>query len=375
MATSSRAPAQSQKSSVQKKTLGGSSTAERTGASGSVGRVEGYSAQQLMLKPSADGGYAGQSAALRPQGGLEPLDQVQTSPPVIQQKAHGPRVQSKKTGDAAKADRDLDYNTTGSGTNQRDPEQSNGELPFQEGGGWDANTIMMALTQVDDDDATLNDNKRCAAASVLGFHIQSGPAAVSAVATDVAAQMQTQVDTKPAGMSDDVHDSLRTLQPVIAAIPGRITSQEATFQDLRRLANCMKLVVDPDADSGTSVAEYANLSGLGGNDHQYLGETYTGRSQLDTMAASLTSDNRRSYGWILSVSTRAAENGTTNHAVTFGANGSGQVYLYDPWPRAGSQIMFWESDRANIVEYFQEPDGTERTWRIRELMRGVPAGG
>ena len=291
-----------------------------------VGRVEGYTAQQLMLKPSEQRGFTDQSAALRParESGTEPLDQVQTQPSEhLQMKPAAPQVQLK----AGKAERDLDYNTTGSGTNKRDPEQTDGTLPFEDDGTWDANDILIGLTQVDDDSDTLNDNNRCAASSVLAFHVQAGPPAVSAVATDVATQMQGQIDTRPAGMSDAVFTSFQTLQPVIAGIPGRITAKDATYQDLRRLANCMKLVVDPNPGDGTQVSEYPTLAALGGKSAELCWADLTGQSQLETMASQLVEQNRRNYGWILAVSTRATENGSTNHAVTFARNGQGAGLL------------------------------------------------
>ncbi len=262
--------------------------------------------------------------------------------------------------------RDLDYNpTTNAAGEKRNPEQTDGAIPFTGALSWDGSVVLAEMTQIDDDPLTLTDNKRCAAASTLAVHIQGGPMSVARVATATFGHMTAQTFLSWLnGMPDNIKTNMEALRSVIAAIPAKIVAHTLTYRDLRRLAHCMKILVDWNPNSGTNRSEYENLTGIGNAFNAYVGQTYTGWASAQTLAGILRLIPRASC--ILSVSTGSVENGNTNHAVTFGNDGD--IYLYDPWPRTGSQIMHLGSDQADIKEYFEHPDGTQRTWRVREVM-------
>ena len=265
----------------------------------------------------------------------------------------------------------LGYNPDYSTGEARDPEQPVGTLPFEQSGGWDANEILSNLTQVDADPLTLTDGIRCAAVSTLAVHVQGGPSSVADVASSIAGQMLAKAATDATvALPVGVAENLEILAPIIASLPDRIQDGSATYQDLQRLSHAMKLLVDSDVSSGTSADEYDALTGLGGALNYYVGQNKTGlggaQELVDTM---LLTENLFNTYFILSVGTNDAEPGSTNHAVNLGIDGSGKVYFYDPWPREGSQLLFWDSDMDEIRLYFETTTGVDRVWRIRELMR------
>ena len=281
--------------------------------------------------------------------------------------------ESNAKSDASKKDdkapkRDLDYNVktdkkTGEKTN---PEQKDGKLPFKCPISWDGGKILSELTQIDDDPLTITDNKRCAAASVLATHIVAGPVSVGKVATATYVRMMCQL-ALASDMPDEVATNFKSLADVIAGIPARIAKQTVTYKDLRRLAHCMKLSVDFKKDSGTNTKEYKKLTGIGGGARASVGKTYTGFADLKKLAKGVKA--LKTWSYILAISTKSKEDGSVNHAVNLGYDGT--VFLYDPWPRKGSQMMYFGKDDADIKEYFEAPDGTKRTWKTRELMQGA----
>jgi hypothetical protein len=269
----------------------------------------------------------------------------------------------------------LNYRTTGSGTNKRDPEQQDGTLPYSnDKKSWDANEILKHLTQVDNDAQTINDNKRCAAVSTLAVHIQGGPSSVLSVATSTFASLKTKsVLDFLSSASAEVKQYYATMSTALLGIGKRLGAGAATYQDLRRVSDAMKLAVDADPSSGTSASEYPDLAGLGGGLQAYVGMTYKGLGKADNLANTLgqlgSSDWLPDMHCVLAVGTNDSKPDRTNHAVNLGIDKSGKVYLFDPWPRDGKQIMHWGSDAALIKPYFETTDGKDRTWRVREVMR------
>ena len=57
-----------------------------------------------------------------------------------------------------------------------------------------------------------------------------------------------------------------------------------------------------------------------------------------------------------------------NHNITVGFDGA-DIYVYDPWPRAGDQLMRLGSAERQIRVYFEQ-DGRPLNWT---LARFVPA--
>lgn len=250
----------------------------------------------------------------------------------------------------------------------RDPEQRDGVLPFDAKGDWDANAILSALTQVDDDGATQVDGMRCAAVSTLAAHILAGPMKIVAVAASVLPQAILRA-AKPDeyGFQPEVAKALQSMIPTLAGLPGKIVKKTATYQDLRRLSDCMKLCVDPDPTSGTSAKEYADLMAIGGGTASFVGANKKGWSDAKDFADALKKEGAQAT-YVLSVGTADNKPDVTNHAVNMGLDRSGQLFLYDPWPREGKQMLSWSSDQALIKPYFENTEGIDRVWRVRTRM-------
>jgi hypothetical protein len=268
----------------------------------------------------------------------------------------------------------LGYRTTTENGQTRDPEQKDGGLPYISGGGWNANEILTHITQVDDDAQTINDGKRCAAVSTLAVHIQGGPASVLRVANAVLVNLASSaIMSFLSSASEQVKQYYQDMSLALVPIIGRLSDNTATYRDLRRVSDAMKIAVDADPNSGTGASEYPKLAGLGGGINDYVGQDYSGLDEANTLASLLgtlgSSDLLPNIYAILAVGTNDSRPDRTNHAVNLGIDSSGKVYLYDPWPRDGKQIMMWASDAALIKPYFENSESTDRTWRVREIMR------
>ena len=261
----------------------------------------------------------------------------------------------------------LGYKTSGWGTNRKDPEYARGAL-FDATGKWSAQTILSNLTQLDVDSETLADGQRCAAVSMLAVHIMGGPAAVAKVAQDVSVQMKEQMRRRGQGqIPPEVRSAMRTMRPTIEQLPQLLSDKVATYEQLHRLAECIKLVVDKDTKSGTANNEYKKMMRLGSADARYLGRKQSGMAAADNLVQQLQETGTES-AYVLAIGTDDKQPDQTNHAVTLGVNASGQVYLYDPWPRVGKQLLMWSADYEQIRLYFETTAGVDRGWVLEVRM-------
>ena len=285
----------------------------------------------------------------------------------------------------------LDYNAT-DGTS--DPEQKDGVLPFTDAG-WRADEILSNLTQVDNDPLTITDHYRCAAVSVLAVHVQGGPSSISKVASSTTQKMKKDIADIPVILQrrltgQDANTmakvelynitltNLRALLPVIQGIPGRVSGKMATYQDLRRLSHAMKIVVDPNKNSGTSSLEYDELVDIGDAADPtseplkgYVGKEFKGFSKLEQLVTTMQAASTYPFSFVLSINMTSDASNGTNHAVNLGKNASGKIYLFDPWPRQGSQTMLWDSSRNDIKDYVVAPSGADKSWKVQELINSA----
>lgn len=312
---------------------------------------------------------------------------VQSNPSVDEQATSSEHRGQAMLGNAAMQDRlngqdgegagnshHLGYRTTTENGQSRDPEQKDGGLPYNSNGGWNANEILTHLTQVDNDAQTINDGNRCAAVSTLAVHIQGGPTSVLRVASAALVDLgSSAIMSFLSSASDQVKQYYWDMSQALSPIITRLGDNTATYCDIRRVSDAMKLAVDADPNSGTGASEYPELAGLGGGLQAYVGQTYSGLDEANNLASLMSALGSSSllpniYA-VLAVGTNDIQPDRTNHAVNLGIDKSGQVYLYDPWPRDGKQIMMWASDTALIEPYFENSANTDRTWRVRSLMR------
>ena len=267
--------------------------------------------------------------------------------------------------------RDLDSNAKnvgfkGSSEQGRDPEEVKGMLPFTEDGKWDGDKILKSISQLDNDPLTLNDSMRCAAASILAVHIMGGPDSVVKVAGGVGVEMIKQLALEH-DMPSHIRANFHSLYPIMLGIPQKITQQTATYEDLKRVAYGLKITSNWAQNDGSRPDDYNEMIAIGGAFHYPTGMSYKGWEPLKNLAWTTKQLNQ---SFILDVSTNKSVTDNVNHAVTLGYNGS-DVYLYDPWPREGSQIMYWSKDKFDIKEYFEHANGTRHKWFIRQVMKSA----
>ena len=168
----------------------------------------------------------------------------------------------------------------------------------------------------------------------------------------------------------EVRSAMITMRPTIDALPKALSDKTATYEQLHRLADCIKLVVDKNVDSGTANNEYKRMMRLGKADAQHLGRKQSGLAAADKLVRQLQeSGTERSY--VLAIGTDDKQPDRTNHAVTLGVNSSGQAYLYDPWPRVGKQLLMWSADYDQIRLYFETTTGEDRRWILEVQMKSA----
>ena len=257
-------------------------------------------------------------------------------------------------------------------------------------GGWDPQYILSNLTQVDEQAThTLYEGSRCGASSLLAVHIQSGSDAVRAVARDAYGQLRNVAELDGQVLADIL--ALGTQHPV-----------DLTFRHLSSLQEGLYIIANTpdnadnaeqgDMGAATSQTEMDRLDLMGQDGYGGVrpagwfdsssdaergttgqaaalnlplpGGRQEGASGLDTMAHALLSF--RNVGYVLAVPVPGQDpHGSLGHGITFGVDSSGRVYAYDPWPREGSQLMQWSSDRAEIEQYCQG------LWAVMDRVGGA----
>lgn len=280
----------------------------------------------------------------------------------------------------------------------RDPERGSTifepELPFQDGGGWDATAILSYWSQEDNEDVvTTTDTVRCSVNAAMAVRVMAGPQAVIAFARAAQAEGQRLMGdpaTNPV-QANNIAIMLPTLTMPIAELEASIRIFQAPpifgerhplagYRTLDAIANAVKimLTLNPHGLAGIGVSdtepnptpEAENIFTLG-----------TGSSRLGGLPIRIQSrDHMRAFvdalrpgeAWLLAVDLhqgdprlvrddyRVAE---LDHGITVGRqplDKGGRIYLYDPAPKAGSQLATFTSVDASTAEtsfwpYFEVP--------------------
>ncbi len=286
--------------------------------------------------------------------------------PTIQQRLSSSSI-------ARDVDPDLDYNEE-----LHEEEQETGELPFarQDGdeGGWDADEILSRMVQVDNQTPTPgNDVNACTSMAIFATNVQEGPESVSSVVEDLIARNDGPrvviQEVSPEHETNDVAG-----ETDLEAILQRIQERTATYEDLRDVARCSQILTQRDDNPVTTPPEANTAGDLGDNDIVETGgassrEEHSGVGDMESLVSDMESSSD-TQAYILSVRTTHEETTDENsvrHSVTLGRTPDGRVYLYDSWPRSGSQMLFFDdpSDRTEIDDYFQD----NREFYVRGRMR------
>ncbi len=307
------------------------------------------------------------------------------------------------TGDAGigqsnQADSRLGHNTKTVNGKQWDPERSGTifepDLPFLEGGGWDHATILARWSQQDNEqDVTTTDDVRCSVNSAMAVRIVAGPQALvdfTRAAVAEGNRLKNDPATNPV-QRNNIELMLPSLSWPIVELEASIRVFQAPpifgqrvalagYRTLDSIANAVKvmLTLNPHGLASIGISdtnpnptpEAENIFTLGTGSSRQGG--FPIRIQSRDHMKAFVDALRPGEAWLLAVDLHQGDptpNRTNHkvaeldHGITLGReplDKGGRVYLYDPAPKAGSQIFFVQNLTDSATEtgfwpYFEVP--------------------
>ncbi len=232
---------------------------------------------------------------------------------------------------------------------------------------WQHETILKRWSQVDMTKSTLTDRTRCQAQVAMAARIVAGPDQLAAYAREVKTELQNNLmiltmqvriqDPLGAGPEAKTLGELpRRLDTAIAHI-GTVTQRPlACFEDLDWIAEAARWALSGPTDAKPTDADAAKAHGLGlgAGDATAMSQTVTSRSQLQGLLAALVPGESYSVG-VDPTDVLAGQPSAATHSITLGKDRTGKLYLYDPFPKAGDQMIDVSlSDEARFWPYFEK---------------------
>jgi hypothetical protein len=236
-------------------------------------------------------------------------------------------------------------------------------LPFTAPGsgnpdaGWDSNEILSKLTQVDESAATFTDQVRCGANSVLAIAINRGPRDTIAWARALMRKGYAAAEDK--GKTEEGRRESRSLGDKVWESIARMERATATYGDLSNIAHHAKVLLSNNPSGATTGHEVAAMIGL-------LGGMQSSSTPLQDQAmfVSYVRDLKRREAFIMLVDTSVLATATrtrnlsqTNHYVVVGKDAGGKAFLYDPYPRVGTQFLRTDAPQQAFWTLFQNAQG------------------
>ena len=240
--------------------------------------------------------------------------------------------------------REVNYNVQDDNGQHADPEEMDGVLEFTEDG-WDGIAIGQRVSQINS--ATPHfDESRCVEASFLVGLIQRGPSALRGMIENYLARYRQGLrsNATPENVKRWYRHSIRLLSPMV----GRIDDQTLTYTDLAVIMQEMYDVYG-EGDLGTRWAVGDNMAAREGYTVTVVDTDIFIIEDAATMAQALEP------GELLSCRVESESSGTGdyNHAIHLGRHPETlQLYLYDPWPVSGDQMIIVSDDLHEIDHYF-----------------------
>lgn len=273
--------------------------------------------------------------------------------------------QGKGKGDDG-ADPRLEHKAVQVGDDKVDPEAEKGRsinlLPYKGAiysgseGGWKGVQIVSQWSQLDENPTTNTDQSRCAANATIVPRILAGPIAFADYADALfAASKQVLAKTKT---DNDYRAEMVAKSFALGLVSAQVRMRIATWGTLDLVADCAKLFMTNDPGGATSGHESGKMQQLAADKLTTRNKTPGSLAEVDELCDELTPGE----SWLVQVDTNvlkhgeAKDVGQVDHFVTIGKRGD-EVYLYDPWPRAGSQ-MIWRKDKpGDFTDYFINAHG------------------
>ena len=214
--------------------------------------------------------------------------------------------------------------------------------------GWDGNEILGKLTQVDESNDTFTDPVRCGANSVLAVAINRG--ARDTIAWARAIMRTGYASPATHGLGDKVWESI-----------ARLEKTTATYGDLSNIAHHAKVLLSKDPRGKTTGYEVAAMIGLLGGM-----QSSSTPMQDEDMFRSYFRDLKAREAFVMLVdtsvlapTTRTRNLDQTNHYVVVGKDAAGKAFLYDPYPRVGTQLI--RSGDQNFWTLFKNAEGQRKS--------------
>ena len=235
-------------------------------------------------------------------------------------------------------------------------------LPFTAPGsgnpdaGWDSNAILGKLTQVDESAATFTDEVRCGANSVLAVAVNQGPRDTIAWARAIMRKAYADAENKT--RTAESRRESRSLGDKVWESIARMERATATYGDLSNIAHHAKVLLSKDPKGATTGHEVAAMIGL-------LGGMQSSSTPLQDkeMFATYVRGLKRRQAFIMLVDTSVLAHTTktrnldqTNHYVVVGKDADGKAFLYDPYPRVGTQLLR-SGDAQSFWSLFENKEG------------------
>ena len=243
--------------------------------------------------------------------------------------------------------------------------RNNDILPYSEDGStWDANEILRNWSQFDNDSTTDTDAVRCASNAALAMAIMNGPAAVASFAERASGMVELKMNDESA--PPDVRAEMALGSAFLLAFVMAGLAHSWTYGSLSRLAHLAKLATSfsgrernksKDLDAG----DLASLAGR----KQPVNRQMPTRSAFEQGPLQQL---RRRPGFALMVHVDTGERKRTqtdtpfkanqeqgNHYVTVGStrDPSPRIYLYDPLPRVGAQLIYEDTNPDDFWSLFE----------------------
>ena len=190
---------------------------------------------------------------------------------------------------------------------------------------------------------------------MLAVAIMRGPLDTEAFARGIMLQAlgQSKDAAKTAEQRKTGSDVYSLIWPAIRAVG----DGTATYGDLSLIAHYAKVVMSKTAAAATSGHEVNDMAKLIGGMAE-SGAPIEDKEQFSMFARNL----KRGESYILLVGTNTLDPGVktrnlgqVNHFVVLGKDSGGKIFLYDPYPRVGTQFL--RSGDANFWTLFETADG------------------